>query len=122
MTAYSSGSILTLKASDPSNNPYLALGGLIAAGLDGVARELDPGEVALIDPANYSDEERSARGIRRYPESLKDSLDALEQDPVLTDALGAELAGAYLVVKRSEHEAFANEDLAFEIKHHIHKF
>ena len=113
---------LELKASDPSNNPYLALGGLIAAGLDGVARELDPGEVVLIDPANYSDEERSARGIRRYPESLKDSLDALEQDALLMDALGAELAGAYLVVKRSEHEAFASEDLAFEIKHHIHKF
>jgi glutamine synthetase len=113
---------LELKASDPSNNPYLALGGLIAAGLDGVARDLDPGEVALIDPANYSDEERAARGIRRYPESLKDSLDALERDPVLMEALGAELAGAYLVVKRSEHEAFANEDLAFEIKHHIHKY
>jgi glutamine synthetase len=113
---------LELKASDPSNNPYLALGGLIAAGLDGVARDLDPGEVALINPANYSDEERAARGIRRYPESLKDALDALERDPVLMEALGAELAGAYLVVKRSEHEAFANEDLAFEIKHHIHKF
>ena len=48
---------LELKPSDPSNNPYLALGGLIAAGLDGVARELDPGPAALIDPANYGAEE-----------------------------------------------------------------
>ncbi|HXF60237.1 MAG TPA: glutamine synthetase family protein, partial [Caldilineaceae bacterium] len=49
---------LELKASDPSNNPYLALGGLIAAGLDGVARNLQPGEPALIDPGNWSEQER----------------------------------------------------------------
>ena len=38
------------------------------------------------------------------------------------DALGAELAGSYSAVKRSEYEAFAAEDVDFEIKHHIYKF
>ena len=52
---------LEFKPSDPSNNPYLALGGLIAAALDGAARELDPGQVTLIDPANYSAKEQAAR-------------------------------------------------------------
>jgi glutamine synthetase len=113
---------LELKASDPSNNPYLALGSLIAAGLDGVARELDPGEPVLIDPGNYSDEERAQRGIQRYPTSQAAALDALEQDELLMAALGPELSTSYLAVKRSEYEAFADKDLAFEIKHHIHKF
>ena len=113
---------LELKPSDPSNNPYLALGGLIAAGLDGVARELDPGQVSLIDPANYSPEEQADRGIERYPENLDAALDALERDQVLMDALGSDLSRSYLVVKRSEYAAFAAEDLDFEIKHHIHKF
>ena len=113
---------LELKPCDPSNNPYLALGGVIAAGLDGVARQLDPAQVALVDPATYSAEEQAARGIERYPTSLDAALDALEQDEVLMDALGADLSRSYLTVKRSEHAAFAAEDLEFEIKHHIHKF
>ena len=111
-----------LKASDPSNNPYLALGGLIAAGLDGVARQLDPGEPTLIDPGNYSDKERAARGLQRYPTTQAEALDALEQDQLLLDALGPELSASYLAVKRSEYAAFAAEDLDFEIKHHIYKF
>lgn len=113
---------LELKPSDPSNNPYLALGGLIAAGLDGVARALDPGQAALIDPADYGAEEQAARGIRRYPETLDAALDALERDQVLMEALGPQLGNSYLVVKRSEYEAFANEDLDFEIRHHMHKY
>jgi glutamine synthetase len=113
---------LELKASDPSNNPYLALGGLLAAGLDGVARELQPGEVTLIDPGNYSDEERAARGIERYPTTQAEALDALEQDTVLLDALGNELSRSYIAVRRSEYAAFSAEDTDFEIKHHLYKF
>lgn len=113
---------MELKASDPSNNPYLALGGLIAAGIDGVVRDLHPGEPVLVDPGNWSDQERQARGIRRYPATLSEAVDALEQDSVLMDALGPALSTPYLAVKRSEYEAFAHQDLEFEIKHHIHKF
>ncbi|MBE7552867.1 MAG: glutamine synthetase [Anaerolineales bacterium] len=111
-----------LKASDPSNNPYLALGGLIAAGLDGLARRLDPGDPTLVDPGNFSDEERAKRGIQRYPTTQAEALDALEKDQVLLDALGPELSASYLAVKRSEYAAFSAEDLDFEIKHHLYKF
>jgi glutamine synthetase len=113
---------LEFKASDPSNNPYLALGGLIAAGLDGVMRQLEPGQATLIDPGNYSPEEQAERGIKRYPTTQAAALDALEKDGVLREALGEVLSRSYLAVKRSEYEAFAAEDLDFEIKHHIYKF
>ena len=113
---------LELKAADASCNPYLALGGLIAAGLDGLARQLSPGDPTLVDPGNLSDAERAARGIHRYPTTQAAALDALEADPVLMAALGPELATAYIAVKRSEYAAFAAEDVAFEIKHHIFKF
>jgi glutamine synthetase len=76
----------------------------------------------MIDPGNYSDEERSKRGIERYPESQAAAMDALEVDEVLMAALGPELSRSYLAVKRSEYEAFAAEDLDFEIKHHLYKF
>lgn len=113
---------LELKASDPSNNPYLALGGLIAAGLDGVARQLEPPQVTLIDPGNLSDEDRQARGIARYPTSQDEAMDALENDEVLMEALGSELSTPYLAVKRSEYAAFSAQDVEFELEHHREKF
>jgi len=111
-----------LKASDNSNNPYLALGALIAAGMDGVRRELDPGEPMMVDPSSLDEAERKRRNVRRLPDSLGAAVDTLAEDAVLTGALGDLLADAYITVKRSEAEAFATEDLAFELKHHFYKF
>ena len=113
---------LELKPSDASHNPYLALGGILAAGLDGVERKLDPGEAMLVDPGTLSDAERAARGIQRFPTTQDAALNALEADAVLMDALGPELSAAYLTVKRSEFAAFDAEDEAFEIRNHINKF
>jgi glutamine synthetase len=95
---------------------------MLAAGLDGVKRKLLPGPATLIDPGNYTDDERAALGIKRFPTNLKEALDNLEQDPVLMDALGPLLSKAYLAVKRLEWESFSKEDVAFEIKHHFWKF
>jgi glutamine synthetase len=111
-----------LKAADLSANPYLAFGALIAAGLDGIRRQLDPGEPTLIDPGNYTDAERAARGIRRFPTTLAETLDALEADTVLTGALGSLLATSYIAVKRLEYETFSQHDDAFETKNHFWKF
>ena len=111
-----------LKASDSSSNPYLALGGMMAAGLDGVRRKLSPGEPTLIDPGNFSDAERERRGIRRYPSNLKEALDNLEKDQVLTDALGPLLAKSFLAVKRLEWESFSQADEAYEFQHHFWVF
>jgi glutamine synthetase len=111
-----------LKACDSSANPYLALGGLLAVGLDGVRRGLTPGDATLIDPGNYSDRERAARGIRHYPETLQHALDQLERDRVLVDALGPLLARSFLAVKRAEWAAFSKESVDFEVRHHFGKF
>ncbi len=111
-----------LKAADLSANPYLAFGALIAAGLDGVRRQLDPGAPTLVDPGNYTDAEREQLGIKRFPTSLSESLDALEKDAVLKAALGDLLATSYIAVKRLEYETFSQHDEAFEIKHHFWKF
>ncbi|HVQ74165.1 MAG TPA: glutamine synthetase family protein [Candidatus Binatia bacterium] len=113
---------LELKPSDPSNNPYLALGGLLAAGLDGMARGLDPGEPALVDPDAIPDAERRRRGIHRLPATLGEALDNLERDEVLMGALGPVLGREYLIVKRSEVRGFEGRDTAFEIAHHFHKY
>ncbi len=111
-----------LKAADLSANPYLAFGALIAAGLDGVRRKLDPGAPTLVDPGNYTDAERKKRGIKRFPTTLDEALDALEKDKALTSALGDLLATSYIAVKRLEYDTFSQQDEAYEIKHHFWKF
>jgi glutamine synthetase len=112
---------LELKPSDSSANPYLALGGLIRAGLDGIRGKLDPGEAINVDPSTLSDAERTARGAHRLPDSLGSALDALAADDLLMDALGPLRGAAYLIVKRAEVAAFAAHDTAWECFHHFTK-
>jgi len=111
-----------LKAADASCNPYLALGGLIAAGLDGLASGLEPPPPVDIDPATLPDDKRIARGIVRLPETQREALDALAADTVLAGALGRELATSYLAVRRSEWESYSAGDEAFEQQGHFEKY
>jgi glutamine synthetase len=113
---------LELKASDASANPYISLGGVIAAALDGIERELDPGEPVDIDPGNLSEDEMKRRGIRRFPETAQEALDELERDAVLVGALGQPLATEYLKVRRAEAAAYAEQDEAFELENHFFKY
>ncbi len=113
---------LELKPADHSGNPYLAIGGLIAAGLDGIRRSLDPGEPVDVDPGNLTDEERERRGIKRLPETLDAALDALQADAVLTDALGPTLATSYIAVKRLESSFFAAMTPEEETRQHFYKY
>jgi len=113
---------LELKPSDSSGNPYLALGGLIHAGLDGVRRRLDPGEPVNVDPATMSERERRRQGVARLPTSLGAALDALEGDELLMEALGPLRRDAYLAVKRSEVASFAAHDAAYECFQHALRF
>jgi glutamine synthetase len=110
---------LELKAIDNSCNPYLALGCLIAAGLDGIDREIDPGVETLVDPATLSEAERAERNIRRLPSSLTLTLDELERNTVLLSAMGDLLARTFLAVRRSEAASFAAEATDDEFTRHF---
>lgn len=111
-----------LKAADASSNPYLAVGGLIAAGLDGLERELEPPEPVEVDPATIEEGERARRGIARLPTTQEEALAALEADDVLTAALGPVLTESYLAVRRSEWAAYSAGDEAFEQQGHFSKY
>jgi glutamine synthetase len=111
-----------LKAADASSNPYLALGGLIAAGLDGLEHGLEPPDPVEVDPATLGEEERERRGIAQLPATQAEALDALAADEVLTEALGPVLTESYLAVRRSEWAAYSEGDEAFEQQGHFLKY
>ena len=111
-----------LKACDATCNPYLAVGGLIAAGLDGIERGLEPPEPVDVDPDTMPEDERARRGIVRLPSTQAEALDALGVDDLLVGALGQTLADAYLTVRRSEWAAYSAGDAAFEQQGHFEKY
>jgi len=106
-----------LKACDSSSNPHLALAGTIAAGLDGIARRVEPGEPATIDPAKLPE-----GSVERLPASLEAVLALLESDEALTRAMGAEMTSTYLRFKRSEIDAYAGADPEQVAAEHRYKF
>jgi glutamine synthetase len=91
-----------LKPVDVTSNPYLALAAVLAAGMDGMDRGLDPGEPTVVDPATLSDEERASRGILPLPASPDEALDALEEDRVLIKVLGEPLVRTHVAVARAQ--------------------
>jgi glutamine synthetase len=111
-----------LEEVDSSCNPYLAVGGLITAGLDGLDRTLEPPEPIEVDPATVDELERRRRGISRLPATQEQALDALEADELLAGALGEPLLRSYLAVRRSEWQVYSAEDEAFEQAGHFLKY
>jgi glutamine synthetase len=106
---------LELKTCDATANPYLALGGLLAAGLAGLdARPALPPE-ALVDPADLGEADRLAMGIDLLPQSLGEAIDALAGDEALLCALGPARARAYLAVRRAEWAALKDLSLEQEV-------
>ncbi|NEQ37720.1 MAG: glutamine synthetase [Okeania sp. SIO3I5] len=105
-----------LKTSDASANPYLALGSVIVAGLDGVNRGLDLGEPVRVDPGNMIPTEREVRGIDALPSSLAEAIAHLNNNDVLKNALGAELAQAFIAVRQAEWEAMKDMEIEEEVK------
>jgi glutamine synthetase len=105
-----------LKTADASANPYLALGAIVAAGLDGLEKKLElPNEIST-DPALLSEAERSANKVYVLPSNLGEAIQHLENNSVLLEALGSERAKAYLAVRKMEWEALKDVSLEDEVK------
>lgn len=104
------------KTVDASANPYLALGAVIAAGLDGVRSCFDLGEPVTIDPGSMTESDRNSRNIDPLPINLGQSMEQLSRNEVLLNALGTELAQAFLAVRKAEWDAMKDLALEEEVK------
>ncbi|SHN43182.1 glutamine synthetase family protein [Cryptosporangium aurantiacum] len=100
--ARQSAANLEVKAIDLAANPYLALSGLLAAGLDGLDRGVRLPEEITGDPSRFSADELAARGIRRLPTTLDDALAEFTASPLPAKAWGEYLVDAIAGVRRGE--------------------
>ena len=111
-----------LKSSDSSANPYISLAGVMAAGLDGIERQLTLSPPVTVDPHTLDESERKKIGADRLPTSLEAAIANLKGDRLLLDAMGERLATSYIAVKELDIDAFAAADEAFEFRQHIYKY
>jgi glutamine synthetase len=102
---------LEYRGADGAANPYLTLGALLRAGLDGVRAGLAPPPILDRDPAQLDAAEAERFGIGALPASLDDALLALAEDDIVRGWLDTTLYEAYVGIKRSELDAVAELDL-----------
>ena len=93
---------LEFRAADAAASPYLQLGMLVFAGVEGIKAGLPAPAIHDGDPEELSEAERHRMGILDLPRSLEEALLALEADDVARAWLGPVLAPAYLMHKRGE--------------------
>ncbi|HEV1996696.1 MAG TPA: glutamine synthetase, partial [Candidatus Dormibacteraeota bacterium] len=114
------GTRLELRLPDPSCNPYLAFTAMLAAGMDGIERQLDPGPPMEELEHGYQDGSRVS--ARPLPGSLLQALEALEADDVLVDALGGGVLELFLAVKRLEWGEYSRQVTEWELDRYLQSY
>lgn len=116
------GGRLELRLPDSGCNPYLALSAVVAAGLDGIDRQLDPGEPTNLNMYELSQVELQQRNIQLLPQNLLEAIGALEADDVVKAGLGTELAAEFISLKRMEWTEYARHVSDWETTRYLEFF
>ena len=107
---------------DASANPYLSTAALIAAGLDGVDRKLEPQPECGDDLFELSLAQIRERGFALLPQSLGEALDALAADELICTTLGETLTREFLSLKRAEIAEYQHHVSDWELRRYAQAF
>lgn len=116
------GGRIELRLTDSAANPYLATAAVIAAGLDGIERRLDPGEPHNFNHYALSATELRDRGIRVLPQSLHEALAALEQDELFASQLGHDFVREFARLKQMEWVEYHRHVSDWEVNRYLEFF
>ncbi len=110
---------IELRLTDSSANPYLATAAVIAAGLDGIERKLDPGDPHNFNHYTLTVEELREMGIKVLPQNLNEALNALEADPLFHEHLGGGFVDEFIRLKRLEWVDYHRHVSDWEVKRYL---
>ena len=109
-----------LRFPDPSCNPYLAFAAMLAAGLDGIERELGcPDPVNDLNIYEMSDSELEGLGITQLPGSLEEAMNALSDCEVVKEAVGNEAYDVFTRAKWAEWDAYRTRVTDWEVETYL---
>lgn len=113
---------LEVRLPDSGCNAYLVTAAMIAAGLDGIDRKLDPGKPHNINLYELSAEQLVDKGIKLLPQNLLEAVEALEGDAVIRAGLGEDLAREFIRLKRMEWTEYARHVSDWESRRYLEFF
>ncbi|MEM9715773.1 MAG: type III glutamate--ammonia ligase [Pseudomonadota bacterium] len=99
------GGRFELRLADGAANPYLLQAVLLAAGLDGIERQLDPGK--RLDLDMYT-EGHKVRGAKKLPLNMLDAIREFQKDKYLTSVMGSEFSSAYVNLRMREWNQYCH--------------
>jgi len=116
------GTRIEVRMPDPSCNPYLAFGVMLASGLDGVKNRMDPGEPVDRNVFRMSEREKRRLRIDQLPGNLSEALDNLWKDEVVKDALGDHILKHFMEAKRAEWAEYISQVQAWETEKYLETY
>ena len=120
--SHGEGTRAELRSPDPTANPYLVLAVCLAAGLDGIKRNLQIPEAVNRNIYDMTDEERSTAGIGSLPENLMEAGIELAADEYLKNTLGPHITKVYLDNIKKEWRNYSTQITDWEIKQYLYKY
>ncbi len=108
-----------MRCPDPSANPYLAFAVMLAAGLDGIERELELPDPIEENLYHFNEERLRKSGIEMLPGSLNEALEALQADDVIMEALGDHVCERFIEAKREEWDAYRMQVTPWELERYL---
>lgn len=113
---------IEIRTVDSSCNPYLAAAAMVAAGLDGIERRLDPGPRNDLNMYDLRLRQIAELGVKLLPSNLKEALEELAADEVLRAAMGEEFIDYYIELKLQEWAEYHNTVSQWEIDRYLTLF
>ena len=110
---------LEIRSIDSAANPYLVTAAVIAAGLDGIENNLDPGEPRNINFYESTPAQREKLGVDQLPQRLEEAIQCLEKDEVILNALGDNLSKYFINIKKDEALSYARHVSDWEIDRYL---
>ncbi|HXF51587.1 MAG TPA: glutamine synthetase family protein [Dehalococcoidia bacterium] len=107
------------RAPDPACNPYLAFAVMLAAGLDGIEKELPLPPPTEENVFEMSEEERKRRGIETLPGSLYEAIEEAQNSKLVREALGDHVFESLITNKRIEWDLYRKHVTDFELQRYL---
>ena len=112
---------IELRSPDPAANPYLLFASCLAAGLDGMKRELEISKSIDCNVYDLTSKELQEKGIEAIPSNLSKACHYFEDDAFMKEILGEHVHEKYLKAKRDEWNCFREQVTAWEIDEYLYK-
>ena len=113
---------IEVRCPDPSSNTYLAFAVMLAAGLDGIEKEMELGEPVEESLFEMDATRIAEKGIKELPGTLGEAIDELEADKVVSDALGDHILTRYIDAKRAEWDEYRSQVTEWEVERYLDAF